>query len=143
MAIIADSGGIYCLYDRDDSLHGAAKASIEQERQRIYIPEACLGEIEYLLRSRLGNRALIAFVSDLRQGAFRIEPASSEDLAFCQTVLEKYSDMDLGLCDAMVLAVARRRETNTILTVDERDFRIMRTSKGKPFCLLPADAKRT
>jgi len=40
-----------------------------------------------------------------------------------------------------VIATAERLGIRTILTVDERDFRAVRTSRGEPFVLLPADAK--
>jgi predicted nucleic acid-binding protein len=142
MAIIADSGGIYGLYDRGDSAHAALRAAIEQEPDEIVISCVSLGEIDYLLRARLGNRALLQFVADVESGAFRIEPVTPQDLSYCARSLRKYADLDLGLCDAAVVATADRLGTNRILTVDERDFRVMRTLRGKPFRLLPTDLKR-
>jgi predicted nucleic acid-binding protein len=44
------------------------------------------------------------------------------------------------LADASVIATAERLGTRRILTVDERHFRVVRASDGKPFILLPADA---
>ncbi len=142
MAIIADSGGIYGLYDQRDPAHPALRRAIEQEGDHIVISTASLGEIDYLLRSRLGNRALIQFITDIRNSAFRVEPLTAQDWSHCEKSLLKYSDLDIGLCDAAVVATADRLETSRILTVDERDFRIMRTARGKPFRLLPADLKR-
>lgn len=141
MAIVADSGGIYGLYDRGDSAHLALRAAIEQEPDEIVISSVSLGEIDYLLRARLGNRALLQFIADVESSAFRIEPVTAEDLSYCGRLLHKYADLDLGLCDAAVIATADRLGINRILTVDERDFRIMRTLRGKPFRLLPADLK--
>jgi uncharacterized protein len=141
MAIIADSGGIYGLYDRADSAHRALRAAIEQEPDEIVISSVSIGEIDYLLRSRLGNRALLQFVADLESTAFRIESVTPDDVSYCGKLLRKYADLDLGLCDAAVIATADRLGTNRILTVDERDFRVMRTLRGKPFRLLPADLK--
>jgi predicted nucleic acid-binding protein len=65
-----------------------------------------------------------------------------EDLSHCGRLLRKYADLDLGLSDAAVIATADRLGTDRILTVDERDFRVMRSQRGKPFRLLPADLKR-
>jgi hypothetical protein len=56
MAIVADSGGVYGLYDRRDSAHVSLRAAVEPERDRILIPSVVLGEIDYLLRMRLGTR---------------------------------------------------------------------------------------
>lgn len=112
---------------------------IERERDRIIIPASILGEIDCLLRARLGIRALLQFLSDVEHGAFVIENITSGDLARCAAVIKKYSDVDLGLCDASVIAVAERLSVLRILTVDVRDFRLVRSNKGKPFVLLPAD----
>lgn len=143
MAIVADSGGIYAVYDRRDSNHAAIRTVLENDPDEIVISAASLGEIDFLLRSRLGNRALLQFVADMESSAFRVEPVTATDLAHCHRLLKKYGDLDLGLCDAAVIATADRLGTNKILTVDERDFRVMRTLHGKPFRLLPADLKRT
>jgi uncharacterized protein len=139
MAIVADSGGIYGLYDARDSAHVRLRGAVERERSRIVIPSVALGEIDYLLRARLGNRALVQFFSDVEKGAFDIEPVTAEDLRRCRTLIIKYSNLDLGLCDSAVVAVAERLGVDVILTVDQRDFRAIRSSKGKAFRLLPSD----
>jgi hypothetical protein len=36
---------------------------------------------------------------------------------------------------------ADRLATDRILTVDQRDFRLLRTFRGKPFHLLPTDLR--
>jgi predicted nucleic acid-binding protein len=51
-----------------------------------------------------------------------------------------HADLDLGLADASVIAAAERKGVRRILTVDLRDFRVVRALDGKPFSLLPADA---
>jgi len=142
MALVADSGGIYGLYDRRDSAHGKLREALERERDQIVIPSATLGEVDYLLRVRLGTRALLQFLSDVDAGAFRVEAVTPTDLRRCAALLEKYSDLDLGLCDAAVIAVAERLGTDRILTVDERDFRAIRSVRGKSFRLLPADLRK-
>jgi uncharacterized protein len=140
MAIIADSGGIYGLYDRGDSAHAGIRAVIERERDRIVIPSPVLGEIDYLLRSRIGVRSLSRFLSDIAIGAFQVECVTAEDLERCSVLVAKYDNLDLGLCDASVIAVAERLRVDRILTVDERDFRIVRSSRN--FEILPGAAAR-
>jgi uncharacterized protein len=140
MAIIADSGGIYGLYDRGDSAHAGIRAVIERERDRIVIPCPVLGEIDYLLRSRIGVRSLSRFLSDIAIGAFQVECITAEDRERCSVLVAKYDNLDLGLCDASVIAVAERLRVDRILTVDERDFRIVRSSRN--FEILPGTAAR-
>ena len=48
-------------------------------------------------------------------------------------------DLNLGLADAAVIATAERLNVQRILTVDERQFRAVRSVDGKPFTLVPAD----
>lgn len=142
MALIADSGAVYDLYDRRDAAHLRLRSALEAERSEVVIPTTSLGEIDYLLRARLGNKALLQFLADTESGAFRVECVTLEDLTRCRKLLAKYyKDVNLGLSDAAVAIVADRLGTNRIFTVDERDFRLLRTARGRPFRVLPADRK--
>lgn len=139
MAIIADSGAVYGLYDRRDAFHRSLRTAIETAHERIILPAPALGEIDYLLRARLGNSALLRFLDDLQEGAFALETVTLSDLRRCATLIAKYHDLDLGLSDASVVAIAERLGANQILTVDQRDFRTIRSTHGRPFRLQPAD----
>jgi len=141
MAIVADSGAVYGLYDRRDASHASIRAALEKARDILVIPAPALGEIDSLLRVRLGNTALLRFLADIQEGAFQVEPVTLADLRRCASLIAKYHDKDLGLADASVVAVAERIGTDRILTVDRRDFRAIRSLHGKPFKLLPADSK--
>lgn len=142
MAIIADSGAVYGLYDRRDASHAVLRDSVEKARDVIVLPAPTLGEIDYLLRLRLGNAALLQFLDDIQEGAFVLESVTMPDLRRCAALIEKYHDLDLGLADASVVALAERLGTDRILTVDERDFRVIRSARGGPFHLLPADQRK-
>ena len=139
MALIADSGGIYALYDRRDAAHAKVRAAVEREKDKIIIPSVVLTEIDYMLRMRVENRATLQVLADIDRGAFQIEAITSDDLRRCATLIRQYADLELDLCDAAVVATAERLGTNRILTVDERDFRVIRSRAGEPFVLLPSD----
>lgn len=100
-----------------------------------------LGELDYLLRAHLGIQAEIDFIESVMSGSFTLENLTPEDVARCHELIKTYQDLDLGLADAAVIATAERLNIERILTVDERDFRAVRPKRGKPFVLLPADAK--
>jgi predicted nucleic acid-binding protein len=140
MALIADSGGIYGLYDASEKKHKAIRAGFEAERGVVVIPMPVLSEIDYLLRKKLGIRAELDFIDDVCAGAFALEPCSPEDLQRSRSLIETYRDLDLGLADACVIACAERLGTRRVLTVDERHFRVVRTGRGQPLILIPADA---
>jgi predicted nucleic acid-binding protein len=54
--------------------------------------------------------------------------------------MERYADLDLGLADASNVVLANRHDTLDVLTLDERHFRVLRGTGGRPFRLLPADS---
>lgn len=139
MALVADSGALYALYDARDRHHRAVIRVVERERGPILIPVAILAEIDYLLRVRLGSRAVLKFLDGIATGGLMLEQFQPPDLKRTRTLLETYADLDLGLADATVIATAERLRLRRILTVDERDFRAVRAIDGSPFTLLPAD----
>jgi uncharacterized protein len=139
VAIVADSGAIYALYDRRDRHHRAMTETLALETGAILIPAAILAEIDYLLRARIGAPAEQRFLEGIEKGAFTVEPFTLEDASFCRKLLARYQELDLGLADASVAAVAERRGILRLLTVDKRHFRAIRTTTGKRFTLLPAD----
>ena len=141
MAIVADSGGIYALYDRNDRHHAAVRRVLESERGVVIIPSAILGELDYLLREHLGIPAELDFLDSLISGAFTLENFTAEDLVRCRELITTYHDLDLELADAAVIATAERLNIKRILTLDERDFRGVRSKRSGPFVLLPADRK--
>ena len=54
-------------------------------------------------------------------------------------MIETYGDLEVGLADASIVVLSRRYEVLDLLTLDERHFRTLRGSGGRPFRLLPAD----
>ena len=142
MALIADSGGVYALYDASDRHHAAARAVLRKERGPFIVPMAVLGELDYLLREFLSINAELDFLEAVASGAFTLEPLTAVDVARCRELIETYRSLDLGLADSAVIATAERLGVDRILTVDERDFRAVRSKSGKPFAILPADARR-
>lgn len=140
MALIADSGAIYALYDARDQHHEAVAGLIGEEAETIILPMAILAEIDYLLRVRLGNRAVLKFLEGIRIGGYVLEPLTALDVNRCISLVQTYANLNLGIADASVIATAEHLGSGRILTVDERHFRAIRSAKGSPFALLPADA---
>lgn len=139
MAVIMDSGAIYALYDAADVHHATVRGVIEFERGPFIVPTAILAEVDYLLREYLGVDAELDFLDGIARGFYALETLTDHDVARCQDIIARYRDVDIGLADAAVMATAERLGIFRILTVDERDFRIVRSTKGRAFTLLPAD----
>ena len=142
MTVIADSGAVYALYDLDDAHHSAVRQVIETEPGAIILPVVLLAELDYLLEEYLGVTAELDFLNDLTSGAYTLEPFSPQDADRCREILTTYRDLKPGLADAAVVATAEKLGIDRILTLDERDFRVLRTKGGEHFTLLPADVSR-
>lgn len=137
MALVADSGALYALYDKRDKHHLAVRNAVAEDAGPILVPVAILAEVDYLLRVRLGMKAEARFLEGIVKGAFTLCEFTPEDATACQNILGRYAELDLGLADASVIAAAEKLKVRRILTVDKRDFRVVRTAKGEPFELLP------
>ena len=79
--------------------------------------------------------AELRFLHDITIGAFTLEPFTSADVHRCRDLLQTYADLKLGLADAAVITTADRLGIRRILTVDQRDFRAVQSSRGTPFVL--------
>jgi predicted nucleic acid-binding protein len=139
MALVADSGAIYGLYNRRDRHHDALRKALEIERGATIIPSVILSEIDYLICAKLGVRAELDLLDDIQAGAFALESFTTADLNRTRELIAQYHELDLGLADAAVIATAERLRLRRILTVDERHFRVVRSADGNPFILCPAD----
>ena len=138
MALIADTGGLYALYDQSDKHHEATRRVITQEQGNIIIPDILLAEIDYLLCHWLGVQAELDFLEEILTGIYTLYRLDSQDFLRCQELLSQYQDLNLGLVDTAVMATAERLNIYRILTLDERDFRAVHLKK--PLVILPTDA---
>ena len=88
---------------------------------------------------RTGADAEAALLEEVVRGVYRLEAFNGSDVADALRVIQKYSDLELGLADASIVVLAEKYGVRDVLTLDERHFRALRTSDRKPFRLLPAD----
>ena len=120
--IVADTGAIIALIDGDDRHHMVLRELFEADPDAWVLPWAILPEVDYVVSSHLGRSAAVAFRADLSEGTFTVEWNGSADVRRAHELDERYSDLDLGLVDAVVMATAERLEARAIATLDLRDF---------------------
>ena len=140
--IVADTGGVLALLDRDDRHHAAVRDLFGREGGRWILPWAILPEVDYLAERRLGPEVARAFAGDVRDGLFRLDANASRDLPRAVALLERYRDLRIGLVDAVVMAQAERHRVDAIVTLDARHFRAVQLNLPKPPRLLPLDEAR-
>ena len=138
--IVLDTGGLYAALDANEALHGRAVAALVASTPPRVMSPFVLEELDYLIGDRVGHEAQMALIEEVTRGAYRLEPFSSEDLGHAKRIMERYSDLRIGLADASVVVLANRHRTLDLLCTDERHFRALRSAGGKSFRLLPFDA---
>ena len=126
--IIADTGGLLRALARTPS---GQPSFPEYERilisaAAVIVPALVLAEVDYFLRAeRKAMRRLIAEIFDPAT-RYEYELPLPTDIARALELDAKFEDLDLGLVDGTVAAVAERRRVYRVLTSDRRDFSAIR-----------------
>jgi uncharacterized protein len=136
METIADTGFIVALLNQLDEKHQEV-VPIYRQQQTILIPQTVLAEVAYLLGRDAGISTVIAFLRGLPKSHFRVISLTNADLSRISDILSQYADSRIDFVDASVMAVAERLSITTILTLDQRDFRLFRPRHCQNFELLP------
>ena len=138
--IVLDTGGLYAALDANEALNGRAVAALVAAAPPRLLSPFVLAELDYLVGKRIGHGAQMALVDEVTRGVYQLELFAADDLAQARRIMEQYDDQRIGLADASVVVLANRHRTRDLLCTDERHFRVLRGTGGKPFRLLPFDA---
>jgi predicted nucleic acid-binding protein len=126
--IVADTGGLLRALARTTE----GRASFPEyeaaliSASLIIVPGHVLAEIDYFLReNRVARRKLVAEIFDVvtRHDDELPHPA---DVVRALEIDAKFKNLDIGLVDGTVAAVAERRQVYRMLTTDRRDFGAIR-----------------
>lgn len=94
------------------------------------IPSPVLTEFDHLARSRVGNGPARQFLQAVAGGLYEVAYLSAGLLRRAAEFDRQYADLNLGLADASLMAIAERRELR-VFTFDFRDFRATESSAGR------------
>ncbi len=119
-------------------MHAECAQALAEQRPLVLSP-LVLAELDYLTARIAGVDAELALLSELSSGAYEIASFGSYDLVKAANVVEQYRNLSLGLTDASLVVLADRYGTDTIATLDERHFRVVRSLSGVPLRLVPVD----
>lgn len=137
MSVILDSSFLVVLVNQLDRHHGRCTDVARNLREPFVIPVVVVPEVTYILAKRLGHPVMRAFVKQLSGPEWHIENLSGDDLERVSEVLTVYADAKLDFADATIVAMAERLGVETILTLDRRDFAVVRPRHTPYFNLLP------
>lgn len=122
MIVVADTGALYALADRSDAWHARVRDWWMATPRRVVIPTSVIPELCYLLQTRLGATAELAFVRAVRTGEFQVVEVEGRDLPRVEATMLQFAGFPLGHVDASVVVVAERLKAVEILTTDRRHF---------------------
>ena len=83
------------------------------------------------------STAFASFVADIRLGAYQLARVEMSDAVRAAELADTYANLDLGIVDASVIALAERSRVAQVLTLDRRDFSVVRPRHCAALTLLP------
>jgi uncharacterized protein len=137
LAVIADTSFLVSLTNPLEQHHDVCVQAARRLRQGLVLPVTVLPEVTYLIARHISHRAMRRFVNQLRDPQWHLENLSSSDLHRAAQVLEQYKDAALDFTDATIVAMAERLNVSIVLTLDQRDFRMIRPKHIDYFTVLP------
>ena len=126
--IVADTGGLLraLASTRDGEPSFPEYESILTSASVVILPGLVLAEVDYFLReNRRAMRKLVAEVFDPGT-RYEYELPVPSDIVRALEIDAKFKNLNLGLVDGTVAAIAERRQVYRVLTTDRRDFGAIR-----------------
>lgn len=137
MTAILDTSFLLALTNTKDRNHSRVLNLAHTISDPLILPVSVLPEVCYLIASRLGHSSMRRFLKELTASDTVLEPITSSDLQRVTEILDQYTESQLDFVDATIVAVAERQNITRILTLDRRDFAIIRPRHSAYFELMP------
>lgn len=137
MSAIFDTSFLLALSNPNDVNHRRVLTVARQLNEPLILPVPVLPEICYLLASRVSHTAMRQFLQQLVHSKTILETITLTDLQRVNEILYQYADSHLDFVDATVVAIAERCRITRILSLDRRDYTIIRPKHCPYFELLP------
>jgi uncharacterized protein len=138
--IICDTSALVAVYGRVQPVQGKAERVLRDDPGPLILSPFVLAELDYMVNRDAGVGGELKVLADVAAGVYSLAEFSRADVAQAAGVVERYSDLRIGLADASIVVLAARYGTTRVLTLDERHFRAMRPLHADAFTILPADA---
>lgn len=136
--VVVDTSALYALVDSAEPAHQACVDALEEISEAfLAVSPFVLAEADYLVAGRLGVEAELALLRDVERNAYRLVDFGPRDVGTCLSVIEKYSDLRIGLADASNVVAADQLRTRRMFTLDRRHFDALRPLSGGRFELIP------
>jgi predicted nucleic acid-binding protein len=133
--VLADTGAILALLDRNDRWHRSCVEAFEKLRLPLLTSEAVLTELFHLV----GDSAheINAAWKFVRSGALLLGRIDDAEVPALEALMSRYSDRPMDFADATLVHLAGRESISTIFTVDRADFETYRIEGRRRFRIVP------
>ena len=143
MILVADTSGLIAASDKN-APESAGCQSMLAEAGTVVVSPLVLAEVGHLAKARFGSAARTTLIDFIvfqgRRGRFRVPEITVDLLETARQVRSQYAGLDLDLADTVNVALAAEFRTDSVLTLDRRDFRAITPLTSHPaFRLLPDD----
>ena len=136
MTALIDTGFMLAVLSRNDVHHAACRAVLASESDA-RVPSAVLPELAYMTLRDVDRTVFIQFMRTLSRNPSKLALMIDTDFERATDIMEQYADSKIDFVDCAIVAVAERLNISRILTVDQRDFRILRPKHISAFEILP------
>jgi predicted nucleic acid-binding protein len=143
MIVVGDTSGLVAAFNAGNPEHEAARAALRAASVTVISP-LVFAEVEHIVTRNIDRRTAHAvndwLLQQERATRILVAEVAADTLRKARRVQDRYADLRLDLADAVNVVVAEQYETDSLLTLDRRDFRAIRPLTGhKAFRLLPDD----
>lgn len=129
MKILVDTGPLLAAIDRRDPANEMASAALQRLRRSAIVPSPVIVEVDHLARKRVGGEAARRFLKTVSGGGHEVAFVTAGLLRRAVELDRQYADLNLGVVDGSVMAIAERHEL-PIFTFDFRHFRATQSASG-------------
>lgn len=136
--MIVDTSALLAYFNAREPDHEAVSGVIDDNDDGLLVVSPyVLAELDYLIAKRIGVDAELEVLRELSSGAWELAVVNVPELELATSIIEKYSDQDIGVADASIVVCAERYHTRTIVTLDRRHFDVLRPISGGRFSIRP------
>jgi uncharacterized protein len=141
--VIGDTSGLVTALNADDPGQAGARTELRRASATV-VPPLVIAEVEHIMTRNINrnaaHQAIDWLLAQERTQRVLVPELAAPALRRARMVQGKYSALRLDLADSVNVALAAEFETDCVLTLDRRDFRVIRPlTHHLAFRLLPDD----
>ena len=125
------------MHDPREKSHLELRKIAQSRKQELIISPYVVAEFDYMISKANSADFSLRALNNLLIAPFELVQLTTADFITATEVMAKYQDLNIGITDASLIALAARFETSKIMTLDRRHFSAMKLLSGKPVQMIP------